>query len=240
MTTTDADTDTDANADTDTDTDTDTETGLPVNPVNPSGPSGPSGPVNPSGPRALVHLRVDLDALRSGSLRPGGTCEIPGVGPVSIQTARDLMGDAICDLVITNGCDVATVCHLGRSIPTALRTALLERDRACVVPGCDVAHGLEIDHWDIPFAEGGPTRLSNLARLCKHHHYLRTHQGFQLSGGPGHWCWEPPSTPKPRSGRKRRGDRGRSTFPSTKDAGPSTKDAGRTGTFDAPLFTIEE
>ena len=113
------------------------------------------------------------------------------------------MGDAICDLVITDGCDVATVCHLGRTIPAALRTALVERDRTCVVPGCDVAHGLEIDHWDVPFAEGGPTRLSNLARLCRHHHYLRTHQGFQLTGGPGKWHWEPPSTPKTGSNRKR-------------------------------------
>jgi hypothetical protein len=190
---------------------------------------------HPGGPRALVHLRVDLDALRTGELRPGGTCEIPGVGPVSIQTARDLMGDAICDLVITDGCDVATVCHLGRSIPTALRTALVERDRTCVVPGCDVAHGLEIDHWDIPFAEGGPTRLSNLARLCKHHHYLRTHQGFQLTGGPGQWHWEPPSTPKPTANRKRPTKRGRSTPPST-----ATTDPGRTPSFDPPLFTIEE
>jgi hypothetical protein len=194
-----------------------------------------TSPTNRDGPRALVHLRVDLDALRAGSLRPGGTCEIPGVGPVSIQTARDLMGDAICDLVITDGCDVATVCHLGRSIPAALRTALVERDPICVVPGCDVAHGLEIDHWDVPFAEGGPTRLSNLARLCRHHHYLRTHQGFQLSGGPGTWHWEPPSTPKPGSNRKRPAKRGRSTPTSTPADQPD-----RTGPFDPPLFTIEE
>jgi hypothetical protein len=192
-------------------------------------------PAHRDGPRALVHLRVDLGALRSGELQPGGTCEIPGVGPVSIQTARDLMGDAICDLVITDGCDVATVCHLGRSIPAALRTALVERDRTCVVPGCDVAKGLEIDHWDVPFAEGGPTRLSNLARLCHHHHYLRTHQGFQLTGGPGKWHWEPPSTPKPGSNRKRPTKRGRSTPTSI-----PTDQTGRTHPFDPPLFTIEE
>jgi hypothetical protein len=225
-----------AEAATETDTQPDPDTDHQPDPDTDSGPepdTDSGSPTSRGGPRALVHLRVDLDALRSGSLRPGGTCEIPGVGPVSIQTARDLMGDAICDLVITNGCDVATVCHLGRSIPTALRTALVERDRTCVIPGCDVAQGLEIDHWDTPFAEGGPTRLSNLARLCKHHHYLRTHRGFRLSGGPGNWRWEPPSIPKPNANRKRRGDRGRST------PGP-TKEPGRTGTFDPPLFTIEE
>jgi hypothetical protein len=144
----------------------------------------------------------------------GDTCEIPGVGPVPIETARSLMGDAITDLVITNGVDVTTVCHLGRSIPAPLKTALIERDRCCVVPGCDVSRGLEIDHWRISFADGGPATLENLARLCSHHHYLRTHRGFQLLGGPGRWRWEAPETPKipkvpkkprtPRAGAKRK------------------------------------
>ncbi len=152
-------------------------------------------------PKAIVHLRVDLDALRRGEVGRGETCEIPGVGPVPIDTARNLMGDALVDLVIANGVDVTTICHLGRSIPTALRTALVERDRTCVVPECDVAQGLEIDHWRISFSEGGPASLANLARLCPHHHYLRTHQGFRLSGGPGRWAWEAPPSPKTRAKR---------------------------------------
>ncbi len=88
-------------------------------------------------PKAIVHLRVDLDALRRGEIGAGEVCEIPGVGPVPIETARNLLGDALVDLVIANGVDVTTICHLGRSIPTALRTALVERDRTCVVPGCE-------------------------------------------------------------------------------------------------------
>jgi hypothetical protein len=114
-------------------------------------------------PKALVHLRVDLDALRRGSLSDGEVCEIPGVGPVPVQTARDLLGDALCDLVITNGTDITTVCHLGRSIPRALNTALIERDRHCVVPGCDVTKGLERDHWIVSFVRGGPATIENPA-----------------------------------------------------------------------------
>ena len=91
---------------------------------------------------------------------------------------------------------MTTVCHLGRSIPATLRTALMERDRTCVVPGCDVRRGLEIDHWQIAFADGGPATLENLARLCARHHYERTHKGFQLLGGPGRWQWIIPKTPK--------------------------------------------
>ena len=185
----------------------------PADPETPTDPEGPAGSVKKRGrqvgaPTAAVILRVDLDALRRGSVDDGDTCEIPGVGPVPIETARSLMGDAITELVITNGVDVTTVCHLGRSIPAPLKTALIERDRSCVVPGCDVSRGLEIDHWRIAFADGGPATLENLARLCSHHHYLRTHRGFQLLGGPGRWRWEPPKTPKfpkaPRSARKRK------------------------------------
>ena len=147
------------------------------------------------GPRATVHLRVDLDALRRGSVGDGGICEIPGVGPVSVQVARELMGDALCDLVITNGVDVTTVCRLGRSLPTVLTTAITERDQHCVVPGCGVALGLERDHWQVDFAKGGVASMDNLARLCKHHHQLKTHHGFTLTGGPGQWEWIPPDTP---------------------------------------------
>ncbi len=167
----------------DTDSDTGTDTG--------GSPRAPD-------PRALVTLRVDLDALRRGSIGPGEICEIPGVGPVPVETARELMGDAITRLVITNGVDVTTVCHLGRSIPSPLRTAVVDRDPVCVVPGCDTASGLEIDHWGIDFVDGGPASLENLARLCHHHHQLRTHRGFQLLGGPGRWRW---ITPEQANGR---------------------------------------
>jgi hypothetical protein len=154
------------------------------------------GPRRSLDPKALVTLRVDLDALRRGTVGTGEVCEIPGVGPVSVDTARGLMGDALFHLVITNGVDVTTICHLGRSIPTALRRAVVDRDRTCVVPGCDVAQGLEMDHWGLSFIDGGPATLENVARLCSHHHYLRTHRGFRLSGGPGRWAWEAPAKPK--------------------------------------------
>jgi hypothetical protein len=85
--------------------------------------------------RPRVHVRVDLDALRSGVVGPGGICEIPGVGPIPVDTALDLMGEALCDLVITNGIDVTTICRLGRGIPVALRTALDERGRHLCGPG---------------------------------------------------------------------------------------------------------
>jgi 5-methylcytosine-specific restriction endonuclease McrA len=148
-------------------------------------------------PPASVHLRVDLAALRRGHLDNGECCEIPGIGPVPLETARSVLGDAILHLVITKGSDVATISSLGRTIRAPLRTALIERDQCCVVPGCDVREGLEIDHRIIPVVENGEAALWNLARLCHRHHYLRTHKGFRLEGGPGAWQWLPPERPPP-------------------------------------------
>jgi hypothetical protein len=148
-------------------------------------------------PPASVHLRVDLAALRRGQLEADECCEIPGVGPVPVETARELLGDAIVHLVISDGADIASITNLGRTIKAPLRRAVIERDQTCVVPGCDVREGLEIDHRIIPVAENGETALWNLARLCHHHHYLRHHKGFRLEGGPGDWQWLPPEKPPP-------------------------------------------
>ncbi len=142
--------------------------------------------------RDTITLRVDLDALLRGDVGDGQVCEIPGVGPVPLSLATDLLGEAICHLVITDGCDVTTTCGLGRNVPASLRRALVERDPTCVVPGCDQPRGIEIDHRVVDFKDDGPTMLWNLARLCVHHHRLRTHQGFELERGPEGWVWKTP------------------------------------------------
>ncbi|MFZ2056942.1 MAG: HNH endonuclease signature motif containing protein [Acidimicrobiales bacterium] len=146
----------------------------------------------PHRPRALVHLRVDLEALRRGNTSSGELCEIAGVGPVSVATARELLGDSIAKLLVTSATDVHAICNLGRSVPARLYSALLERDRCCVVPGCSATCNLEIDQRVVPFAQSGPTQLSNLARMCHHHHFLKTYEGYCLQGEPGAWVWVHP------------------------------------------------
>jgi hypothetical protein len=144
-----------------------------------------------SGPRTMVHVRVDHAALVRGRRKGEETCEIAGIGPIPVATARALASDAILAAVLTKGADVKAVAHLGRTIPARLRTALEARDTECAVPGCHNRHRLEIDHIE-PFAEGGPTSLDNLARLCRPHHHMKTNLGFRLKGRPGMWKWMPP------------------------------------------------
>jgi hypothetical protein len=145
------------------------------------------------GPRAMVHVVVDHAALASGAAGADQRCEIPGIGRIPVETARALVEDSIQKVLVTNGIDVRAVAHGGRTIPARVRTALEVRDAKCVVPGCDRTKNLEIDHYRVAFADGGATTMDNLARLCRWHHYQKTHLGSRLSGGPGGWVWEMPS-----------------------------------------------
>jgi hypothetical protein len=139
----------------------------------------------------MVHVRVDHAALLRGHRNGEETCEIPGIGPIPVATARALSSDAILAAVLTEGADVKAVAHLGRTIPARLRTALVARDTECAVPGCHNRYRLEIDHIK-PVAEFGPTSLDNLVRLCRPHHHMKTHLGFGLKGRPGRWKWVGP------------------------------------------------
>ena len=104
---------------------------------------------------------------RSSPVRP---VQLDGQGPIPVPMARNLLDDAFLAYVFTEAGDIKAISHHGRTINQRLRTALVFRDRCCVVPRCGVAYGLEIDHV-VPMEEGGPTELDNLALLCHHHHW---------------------------------------------------------------------
>ena len=151
-------------------------------------------------PNAVMHIRVNINALKRGHTENGEVCEIAGVGPIPVATATAYLGEAFLKLLVIDGVDIKTVAHMGRHIPAPLRTAVEERDRVCQVPTCDVTLGLEIDHIK-PFAEGGAASLDNLVRLCKRHHLQKTHDGYRLerkeesprNGAKGTpWRWRPP------------------------------------------------
>ncbi|MGH2601118.1 MAG: HNH endonuclease signature motif containing protein, partial [Dehalococcoidia bacterium] len=78
-----------------------------------------------------------------------------------------------------------TVLDVGRkrrTIPPAIRRALTARDRHCQFPGCTARHceAHHLEHW----ADGGATRLTNLALLCRRHHRAVHEEGFTLTRTP--------------------------------------------------------
>jgi len=132
-------------------------------------------------------VRIDLAALERGYSKGTEICEIPGVGPVPVAHAKRVLGDCFLKLLVTDGVDVRNVCHVGRTIPAHLMSALEERDQACVVPGCEVIYGLEVHHWKEDFAVCKVASVDGVARVCTGHHDQITYEGFQLVGGPGKW-----------------------------------------------------
>jgi hypothetical protein len=108
----------------------------------------------------VVHVRIDHEALLRGY--PVGTelSEITGVGPVPVPVVQSLMTDAGIRAIFSHATEISRIYHFTRTINEHLRTALMERDPCCVVPGCGADKFLEIDHV-VPFAQGGPTTLSN-------------------------------------------------------------------------------
>ena len=152
-------------------------------------------PARSSSPTHLALMRIDLGALVRGRAEGDELCEVAGVGPIPVRTARELPGDSIVKLVITNGVDVANVTHLGRGPTAAQRVALLWNSAGCVVKGCSRTIGIETDHR-IPWADDRVTELANLDRLCGHHHDLKTRHGWALVPGTGNRPMVPPGDPE--------------------------------------------
>jgi len=128
----------------------------------------------------LALLRVDLSALVRGNVTDGELCEIAGFGPVSVDAARNLLGDSLLKLVLTDGVDVQNVTHAGRGPRIAQEIALLWTQPKCCVAGCDNSRMLEVDHR-IGYATERVTELPNLNRPCTHHHDLKTYQGWDFA-----------------------------------------------------------
>jgi len=131
--------------------------------------------------RYQVVVHVDASVLADPDA-PGQSV-LEGCTHVSAETSRRLACDA--SRVIMRHDPDGRVVEVGartRTIPPALRRALHHRDRGCQFPGCGVrfGQGHHIRHW----AQGGPTTLSNLAMLCRHHHRAVHEEGFQVERQP--------------------------------------------------------
>jgi hypothetical protein len=155
-------------------------------------------------PRYQALLRIDVQALRRGRVEGAELCEIAGVGPVPVAVARDMLGDAVLRLVVTNGVDVANVTHLGRGPTAAQRAALMWMSPTCSVEGCNRAR-IEIDHSE-PWAQTRHTRLAELNPLCGFHHGLKTRLDYALVAGSGKRPFVPPDDARHPRYRKARGD----------------------------------
>jgi hypothetical protein len=97
---------------------------------------------------------------------------LPDGTPVPLQVARMLALDgARVDVVMGDDGELLDVGRRTRSIPSAIGRALWLRDGGCRVPGCGRRRHMHAHHVQ-GWAEGGPTRLSNLVLVCSSHHRM--------------------------------------------------------------------
>ncbi len=138
-------------------------------------------------------LVVDVEALGRGRVEHGETCEIRGVGPVPVDTARRLLGDAAIAVVIKDGVDVQNVTHLKRRTTAHQRTALEFLGVRCNVEGCDSTDFVDIHHV-LEWCRTHHTRLDELEASCKFHH-RQQHKGWKHPPGRGRRPLLPPGHP---------------------------------------------
>jgi len=121
--------------------------------------------------RAQVHVIVPSATLAGGD----EAGELATGGPIDPASARLLAAAAPTWtklLTDSTGQVLATEAYRPSA---AIRTALTARDRHCRFPGCrQPARRCDVDHT-VAREHGGPTRIENLAHLCRRHHVLKHH-----------------------------------------------------------------
>ena len=128
--------------------------------------SGNVGSKHNSSDDYLVTIHVDQSALANGN----GRSHLP------IESVKRLCcdGHAVVLGENENG-EPMNIGRKTRTVPTAIKRALMARDKSCAFPGCHHTRFVDahhIQHW----SAGGETSLDNLMLLCSQHHKL-VHEG---------------------------------------------------------------
>jgi hypothetical protein len=144
-------------------------------------------------------LRQALSSLPDPTTQPGdghtGRLALLGENTwIRPETARRLACDAdLIPIVLGSTGEPLDLGRKHRLVPTALRRAVIARDRHCAHPGCrrrarrcQVHH---IRHW----ADHGETSLVNCVLLCSYHHGLVHHADWQIHMIDGQPWFTPPA-----------------------------------------------
>jgi len=131
----------------------------------------------------LVTIHVDQSALATGN----GRSNLP------IESVKRLCcdGHAVVIGEDENG-EPLNIGRKTRTVSTAIKRALIARDKSCAFPGCHHTRFVDahhIEHW----SAGGETSLDNLMLLCSQHHKLVHESGFTIERDyQNHWFFKRP------------------------------------------------
>jgi hypothetical protein len=150
-----------------------------------------SGRADGSTARPQLIIKANSDTLAAIPGAPPG--ELDWGGTLPAETVRRIACDAAITRITGLGELEYEITHASRTIPPATRRALIARDVHCVFPGCDRPAQWCIGHHLRFWADGGPTKLENLALLCPAHHRKVHEEHWKLEWKDGHWIATPPA-----------------------------------------------
>jgi hypothetical protein len=130
--------------------------------------------------RATVVVIAELAAVCDDD--PAATAELETGEPLATDTARRLICDSRLSVLVQDRDGRAVgIGSTARTVPPALRRALMVRDRRCRFGDCTARrflHAHHIEHWP------APTEMGNLALVCYQHHHALHEGGWNLTGDP--------------------------------------------------------
>lgn len=148
--------------------------------------------------KAVVYAHLDATALLShpDPTRAHGVARVEDLGPATFTMLRRLLGHDQVTLkpVIDLSEDVAADCY---ETPSHLAERVHLIKPADIFPFADGIHrNMDLDHTR-PFDPHGPpgqTALTNLAKMTRRHHRIKTHGGWAVEHLPDHrYLWSSPA-----------------------------------------------
>jgi hypothetical protein len=128
-------------------------------------------------PELVVLVSHEVAQRGWSEVRDDEVCKIPGVGPISPQTAKQIATDAFINAVVCDGKDLREFKRFTRHIPIEVQIALELGDPPdfdgvrCI--DCGNRFRTEFDHIE-PRAANGPTSKPNLGPRCWPCHLAKT------------------------------------------------------------------
>jgi hypothetical protein len=143
---------------------------------------GGSNQTTVGGVRPHLSVIVDVATLRARPGEPAQPAELNWAGPITATESQLIGCDATISRILMNGPSmVLDVGRATRTIPPAIRRAVVARDRTCVAPGChrppehcDIHH---VRFWE----QGGDTSLDNTVLVCRRHHRMIHQLQWQIT-----------------------------------------------------------
>jgi hypothetical protein len=100
---------------------------------------------------------------------------------IDAGVVRRMACDAgIIPIVLGSRSEVLDIGRRSRTVPAAIRRALIQRDQGYAFPSCGRPASWADAHHIIHWAHHGETALHNLVLLCEHHHTTVHHRGWTV------------------------------------------------------------